>query len=506
MAETDLTFIQNPTPERLQEAAATNHQHWMRCMAEVSGGDVHQDKGAMWIYTPAAMGAEVTIAFPRLAPVEASDHLDAILAACRGQSLRQVACWSLLPAQPPDLGARLVARGFQWGWQPHWMWLDFAAIQPVRPDQGRPAGLRVDLVDDATGWVVDDLPYYDREIATNLGRMSRLQPRRVWHFAAWLEGQLVGQSVLHLTTGPLGVAGIYSCGVVPAARRQGVGKAVTLAACQFAQTMGCPGAILNATEIGTPMYRRLGFESVGHGQTWWLFQEQLAEPPPPQQQVALAEAVGCGDIETLTALGKGISGKALDAPLAGGMTLMQLAVRMDQPVSAEWLATQGATLDLISAWDLGWQDRVPQLLAKNPGLANARFGRDPMTPLHVAAMRNDLNLARTILAANPDLSLDNGQIWHDAGTPLHQAAWFGHLEMVELLLEHHPPLEATNGYGGTPLRTAVYGSLHGPNRRGNYAAVVERLLAAGASVPAMASGTEAVAAILVKHGAAKNDQ
>lgn len=491
----DLTFIQNPTPAQLQQAAAENHLHWMRQLALVAGGEIRQEDGATWIYSPASEG-EVIIAFPRLTERNASERLEAIMAYCRQRSLQQVACWSLDPTQPPDLGARLAARGFEWGWRPHWMWLDF---QKMLTDHAKPHRLQVGLVEDEEIWDagVDDLPYYSYDYATHLQALARLHPRRVWHFAAWLDGKPVGHSALHLTTGRLGVAGIFNCGVVPIARNRGIGKAVTLAACQFAQAMGCPGALLNATDIGVPMYRSLGFESVGYGQTWWLFRKTLESPPPTKAQVALTEAVGRGDVETLNRLGQGVNSETLDTPTTNGMTLMQLAVKMGQLVAAEWLIEHGATLDVLSAWELGWRDRVPQLLADSPELANARFGNEQMTPLHSAAIRNDTELARLILTAKPDLSIDN----NDAGTPLHQAAWFGHLDIVKLLLEHNPPLETTNRYGGTPLRTAVYGSVHSPNRAGDYAGVVESLITAGAKVPPTASGSEAVAEVLRRYGA-----
>jgi hypothetical protein len=40
--------------------------------------------------------------------------------------LRSLSWWSLHP--DTELGVRLLARGFAWGWEPHWMALDLARL------------------------------------------------------------------------------------------------------------------------------------------------------------------------------------------------------------------------------------------------------------------------------------------------------------------------------------------------------------------------------------------
>jgi len=50
-------------------------------------------------------------------------------------------------------------------------------------------------------------------------------------------------------------------GTVPEFRGKGYGSAVTLAAMDWAREMGEELAILHATEMGKPVYRRLGFEA-----------------------------------------------------------------------------------------------------------------------------------------------------------------------------------------------------------------------------------------------------
>ena len=85
------------------------------------------------------------------------------------------------------------------------------------------------------------------------------------------------------------------------------------------------------------------------------------------------------------------------------------------------------------------------------------------------------------------------------GTPLHWAAFHGNAEMTRELLRYNPPLEqADRDFKATPLGWAIHGSEHGWHAKtGDYPAVVELLLTAGAQPPGNPSkGTEAVKAVL----------
>ncbi len=408
---------------QLIRATAANHTEWFAANARASGGEVCGTHGVTWTATP----KEMTIAFPRLSEAMAGPTLDAIVAEGYRRKVEGMSCWSLTPARPRDLGARLAARGFEWGWQPHWMALDF---RKMRADFALPDGLRI-AVDDESDWDVEEMPYYSREGAANLRALAQAHPRRTWHFGAWLDGQIVGRSVLYLTTGKLGVAGIYNVGVVPPARNRGIGKAVSLAACQFAQALGCRYALLNSA--ADFIYARLGFESLGYGQTWWMHAPTLAAPSPTPAQIAFAEAIGRGDIAALDALPPASLPTDLDAPLPNGMTPMELAVRASKPASARRLAAHGATLHVLQAWDLGWKARARRLLANSPELANQRSGVWQITPLHEAVYRNDVALARLLLTAHPDLDIQDTQ-FHS--TPLGWARHFQRAEIVALLEDY----------------------------------------------------------------------
>ena len=206
---------------------------------------------------------------------------------------------------------------------------------------------------------------------------------------------------MNLTTGPQGVAGIFNVGVVASARNRGIGKAVVIAACLQARELGCRHALLNGT--GERMYNQVGFQTIGCGQTWYLRGSTLDAPPPTETQVAFIEAVGRGDLAALDRLAGRLEPGAADAALASGLTPLQVAVHTQQPAAAEWLIRHGASLDAVTAWDLGWKERVPDLLAARPELVNRRSGDWGLTSLHEAVQRDDPDLARVLLAARPDL-------------------------------------------------------------------------------------------------------
>jgi hypothetical protein len=250
-------------------------------------------------------------------------------------------------------------------------------------------------------------------------------PARAQRFLGWINDRIVAQVCVLYSDGPYGVAGIYNMGVVPGMREQGIGKALLLAACLHAVERGYHYAVLNGT--GRRMYEEAGFRWIGNGHTWWLNNRRYLTHPPSPARVALAEAIGLGDMAELDKLGAGFSDAELNTPLGSGMSLFELAVHSRQFASAVWLADRGVTYTVLEAWDLGWKDRAADLLAAEPTEVDHVYGYLQYTLLHIAAERGDIALARLALAARPNLEIRD-KIYH--GTA---ADWANHFNRQDIL-------------------------------------------------------------------------
>jgi GNAT superfamily N-acetyltransferase len=356
----------------LLEATARNHQDWFRHAALARGGSVATVAGAE-LY----LAATATLAFP---PPEVD--LDAVMDAVRAAGCSGAGCWSL--AEDPALGARLVARGFTWGWEPHWMAIDLEDLSSAEePGPGARERRRFEVIDAAPPYA-ETLPY--RPSAPDAEDVDRLGVR--------LREKVVGGVAVQ----PRGaVAGIYDMGVVPKVRRRGIGLELTLAACRRARERGCRFAVLNATDEGEPVYARAGFRSLGRGRTWWYRAGPTSEP----RQIELAEAIGLGHRERLAALDP--TPAELEAPLPGGTGPLHLAVLTGQP---------GVAADL---------------LARAPALATRRFEPHGATLLHLAVEAGSADFVRLALAHGVDPSLRDRSFDGTARD------WAEHLDQPDLL-------------------------------------------------------------------------
>jgi ankyrin repeat protein len=167
-----------------------------------------------------------------------------------------------------------------------------------------------------------------------------------------------------------------------------------------------------------------------------------------------------------------------------GVSALLLALYYRQTEVAAVLAEGRDDLDVFEAAATGRVDRVRELVARDPSLANA-FSPDGFPPLGLAVFFGQRETAEALVAAGADTKAaarnpmrvapihaaaaagraDIARLLLDHGAdpnarqegefaPLHEAARAGNLELVRLLVERGADVNAATKDGGTPLTYA----------------------------------------------------
>ena len=142
-----------------------------------------------------------------------------------------------------------------------------ADLEAVPDELPLPAGLRIVRVEDQETlrqWIhVASIGFEVAEQYENVWYeffAEAVFEQPFWTYLALLDGRPVGTSQLFLSAG---VAGIYNVTCLPEARGQGIGAAITQAPLLDARAIGYRIAILQASDAGARVYRRLGFQDFG---------------------------------------------------------------------------------------------------------------------------------------------------------------------------------------------------------------------------------------------------
>jgi GNAT superfamily N-acetyltransferase len=160
------------------------------------------------------------------------------------------------------LRQRLLTHGFVLDEDTPGMAMDLATLDGAAQ---KPAGLMIARVEDDARlqeWVRTCLagfefparweaPFFDLMAGLGIGGS-------LWHYVGYLDGRPVATSTLFVAAG---VAGVQFVGTVPEARGRGIGGAMTLAALLDARALDYRIGILQASAMGVPVYRRLGFHA-----------------------------------------------------------------------------------------------------------------------------------------------------------------------------------------------------------------------------------------------------
>ena len=120
------------------------------------------------------------------------------------------------------------------------------------------------------------------------------------------------------------------------------------------------------------------------------------------------------------------------------------------------LVKHGATLDFLSAVEVGDEEQVTRHLKRNPSAVNA-VSRKGLPALHLAVMMNYPRIVERFLQCGANVRLTNRaeKVAEIGDTPLHLAASFGSLEIARLLIARGADVNASTQQNLTPLHDAV---------------------------------------------------
>jgi GNAT superfamily N-acetyltransferase len=171
--------------------------------------------------------------------VEVGRH-PAVEAAIRGAGLKRVDGWPTMAAPIGGLPSEPVLPGIE--------------IREARERHDLEAVRAVEVATFGT----------PRDIAERFVGPRMLEDDRVRMFTAWIDGEPVGEASAYLLHDTVGIFGV---GVVEAARRRGIGAALTLRASRAFEDRA-DLAWLQPSDMARRMYAALGFRPVSDWEVW----------------------------------------------------------------------------------------------------------------------------------------------------------------------------------------------------------------------------------------------
>ena len=225
------------------------------------GCEVHEEPDLAWFTTGIPFPLLNGVMRARLAPEDVDGRIEDMVAEFRRRGLPLE--WNVgTSTMPRDLGRHLERHGFERALSLPGMAIELRTLS----EEGHPpSGFTITPVTSRR-----DLEAYMRVGASAFEVPEASVPRLIEIEAGMgpeftdlttcylgrLDGRPVATSMLFLAAG---VAGIYFVGTAPEARGRGIGEAMTRRALFEARGLGYRVGILQASTMGDPVYRRIGF-------------------------------------------------------------------------------------------------------------------------------------------------------------------------------------------------------------------------------------------------------
>lgn len=201
---------------------------------------------------------------PRAAQPEDIALVDDALGYFGAMGCPEISFWLASGVERPSWDELLLGRGFQYFDGPPAMGM---VLDHLPASLAGIAGFEIRRVTSEDelrqfAWLVNDVYEFPRDCRPQAFDMMRglgLNENNP-NYLGWLDGVAVASVSAYYGAG---VVGIYNVATLAEARGKGIGSAITLHALQEARALGYQAGTLQASEMGEPIYRRLGFEING---------------------------------------------------------------------------------------------------------------------------------------------------------------------------------------------------------------------------------------------------
>ncbi|MBN1176371.1 MAG: GNAT family N-acetyltransferase [Dehalococcoidales bacterium] len=252
----------------------------MYAMTPLSHGwprtEVYTGEDVSWCLTDVAFPTCNPIIHVNLEPEAVDSLLETLITRARRRKIN-LHCWVTDDTRPANLGEYLTAHGFTSVGTGAGMAIDLSKMNEA---DRSPAGCRIVEVGDD-----DSLETWCRVSGTGFGIPEPAIPSIVEYFTTdiklnqplkfylgILDGKPVATSMYFLGEG---VVGIYFVATLEEARNRGIGYAITRKPLLEAREMGYRVGILQASEVGKPVYLKLGFKEYSRiGSYSWIYQPE----------------------------------------------------------------------------------------------------------------------------------------------------------------------------------------------------------------------------------------
>jgi GNAT superfamily N-acetyltransferase len=243
-------------------AIEENGAEFLMALGRAAGAEERDDGRVRWAIGNSPIDYHNCVVHADLTGEEVDGEIKASLELMHSHQVPS--SWHVGPSmRPPDLGARLVTHGFEYGGDDIGMAADLSRL----PEEiSVPGDFVVERVRDKAGlaaWVETLGSGFgqgpvEAEWVGEMYRRLGLGDEGPWHhYLGLLESEPVATATSFFGAG---VAGIYFVCTVERARRRGIGAGITLAALLEARDLGYSVGVLGSSEMGYPVYRGLGFE------------------------------------------------------------------------------------------------------------------------------------------------------------------------------------------------------------------------------------------------------